>query len=76
MDTDTNTTDKNRLISLADVAELYGFSTDYLSEIARKGRLKAQKIAGVWLTTSENVDEFVQSRQKRGVFRSDINVKH
>ena len=76
MDTDTDTADKNRLISLADVAELYGFSTDYLSEIARKGRLKAQKIAGVWLTTPENVDEFVRSRQKRGVFRADINVKH
>ena len=69
-----DTDDKTRLISLAEAAELYGFSQDYLGELARKGRLKAQKVGKFWVTTPENVDEFIQSRQKRGVFRDDITT--
>lgn len=66
--------DKGRLISLAEAAELYGFTADYLSKLARKGRLKAKKLAGVWLTTPEAVEIFIASRQKRGVFREDIKL--
>jgi hypothetical protein len=67
-----DTDDKTRLISLAEAAELYGFSQDYLGELARRGRLKAQKVGKFWITTPENVEDFIQSRQKRGVFRDDI----
>jgi hypothetical protein len=64
--------DKTRLISLAEAAELYGFSHVYLSELAKRGRLKAQKIGNSWVTTPNDVEEFIGSRQKRGVFRDDI----
>lgn len=43
--------DKNRLISLSEAAELSGFSQDYLGELARKGRLNAQKIGKFLVTT-------------------------
>jgi len=33
--------DKQELISLAEAAERYGFNRDYLSELARRGRLKS-----------------------------------
>ena len=66
--------DKNRFISLAEAAELYGFSHNYLRNLARRGRLEAQKIAGAWLTTPANVEEFIRSRQNRGVFREDIAI--
>ena len=66
--------DKDRLISLAEAAELYGFSQDYLSKLARRGRLKAQKIARNWLTTPADVEEYIRSRQKRGVYRDDIGA--
>ena len=74
MDTDTDTTDKNRLISLPEAANLYGFSHSYLRTIAKKGRLKAQKVGTSWVTTPSDVENFISSRQERGVYRGDIFV--
>ena len=67
-----DTDDKTRLISLPEAAELYGFNRRYLSALARKGRLKAQKIAGVWLTTPHDVEEYIATREKKGAYRDDI----
>lgn len=64
--------DKTRLISLPEAAELYGFSPDYLGNLARKGRLKAQKVGNSWVTTPQDVENFIRSRKKMGVFRDDI----
>jgi hypothetical protein len=64
--------DKTRLISLAEAAELYGFDHKYLAELAKKGRLKAQKVGYFWTTTPANVEEYIESRQKRGAYRDDI----
>ena len=66
--------DKSRLISLAQAAELYGLSTSYLRQIAIKGRLKAQKVGGMWITTPAAVEAYIRSRQKRGVYRDDIEA--
>ncbi|WP_420645033.1 helix-turn-helix domain-containing protein [Candidatus Leptofilum sp.] len=66
------TNDKNQLISLADAASIYGFSHDYLRHLALRKRLKAQKIGGIWLTTRDNVEEYITSRQRRGVYRDDV----
>ena len=66
--------DKVRLISLPEAAELYGFSARYLGNLARRGRLKAQKVGDVWVTTPKNVEEYISSRHKRGVFRDDIEI--
>ncbi|MCB8944369.1 MAG: helix-turn-helix domain-containing protein [Ardenticatenaceae bacterium] len=65
--------DKNSLISLGDAAEIFGFSADYLRNLAQRNRLKAQKIGGIWLTTRANVEEYIESRQKRGAYRDDID---
>ena len=70
----TDTDDKTRLISLPEAAELYGFNQRYLGELARKGRLKAQKVGDLWVTTPQAVEEYISSRQKRGVYRSDIQL--
>jgi hypothetical protein len=69
-----DTEDKTRLISLAEAAEAYGFSRVYLSELAKKGRLKAQKIADRWVTTPQDMEDFITSRMKRGVYRNDIQL--
>jgi excisionase family DNA binding protein len=66
--------DKTRLISLPEAAELYGFSHSYLKQLAQKRRLKAQKLGGIWLTTPEDVESYILSRQKRGAFRDDISI--
>ncbi len=64
--------DKNRLISLTDAANIYGFSSNYLRQLIHRKRLRAQKIGGVWLTTRANVEEYIKDRKKRGVYRNDI----
>lgn len=66
--------DKTRLISLPDAAAIYGFNPRYLGELARKGRLKAQKVGDLWVTTQQDVEDYIQSRQKKGAFRSDIQL--
>lgn len=66
--------DKTRLISLAEAAAVYGFNQRYLSRLANTGRLKAQKIGNSWVTTPADVEEFIRSRQKRGVYRNDVHI--
>lgn len=66
--------DKERLISLAKASELYGFNQAYLATLARKGRLKAIKPGSEWLTTPSDVERYIRSRQKRGIYRDDIQM--
>jgi hypothetical protein len=70
----TNADDGTRLISLAEAAELYGFSRYYLSNLAKKGRLNAKKVGGAWVTTPNDVEDYIRSRQERGAFRDDIQL--
>ena len=73
--TDTPTPENTtRLISLAEAAEMYGFNQKYLSELARRGRLKAQKIGNSWVTTPADVEAYIASRQRRGAYRNDIGT--
>ena len=69
-----DTDDKTRLISLPEGAELCGLSHSYLKQLAQKGRLKAQKIGGVWLTTPRDIETYISSRQKKGAFREDLGI--
>ncbi|MBK8989823.1 MAG: helix-turn-helix domain-containing protein [Chloroflexi bacterium] len=69
-----DTEDKTRLISLPEAAELYGFASNYLNELARKGRLQAQKVGDRWITTPQSVEDYIQSRRKKGVYREDIKL--
>jgi excisionase family DNA binding protein len=66
--------DKTRLISLPEAAELYGLSPRYLRTLAQKGRLKAQKVGDRWVTRPQDVEQYIRSRQQRGVFRDDIQL--
>ena len=69
-----DTDDKTRLISMSEAAEIYGFNSDYLARLARKGRLKAQKVGWYWLTTPTDMEDFIVSRQKKGAYRDDIQI--
>ena len=69
-----NQDQKDRLISLPDAAELYGFNPRYLAELAKKGRLRAQKVGNSWVTTPKDVETYIRSRKKRGAYRNDIKL--
>ena len=72
---DIDADDKHRLLSLVDAAEQYGFNRYYLAELAKKGRLKAQKIGNMWLTTPHDMEIYIASRQQRGAYRDDIHIE-
>jgi excisionase family DNA binding protein len=61
--------DKDDLLTLSQAAETYGFSGDYLRRLAETGRLKARKLGRNWLTTSDNMEVFIESREPRGVYK-------
>ena len=65
---------KDCLISLPEAAEIYGFSANYLNELARRGRLQAQKVGTSWVTTPQAVEEYIRSREPRGAYRNDIQL--
>ena len=71
--TPTNTED--RLISLAEASALYSFKQAYLATLARKGRLRAQKLGSIWVTTPADMETYISSRKKVGAYRDDIQVK-
>jgi len=51
------------LLSIADAAKLTPYSSDYLSLLARQGRLPAIKIARNWLTTRKAVLSYLEEQQ-------------
>jgi hypothetical protein len=63
---------KLRLITLSEASKIYGFEQTYLSKLAQRGRLQAQKFGRMWLTTPASVEQYIESRQQRGVYRHDI----
>lgn len=73
---DESKDDKTRLISLPEAAELYGFSSDYLRNLAQKGRLRARKVGPVWVTTPGDMETYIASRKRRGTFRDDIQTSN
>jgi hypothetical protein len=70
----TEQDDKTRLISLPEAAKIYGFDPVYLRNLARRNRLKARKVGDRWITTPQDVEDYIRSRQQRGVFRDDIQL--
>ena len=66
--------EKDQLISLPEAAEISGFNPKYLAQLAKKGRLNASKIGGIWLTTRADLESYIRSRQKKGAYRDDIDI--
>ena len=63
---------KDDLLTLSQAAKAYGFSGDYLRRLAEKGRLGARKLGRNWLTTSDQMETFIESREPRGVYKKRV----
>jgi hypothetical protein len=61
------------LMSLTEAAEKSGFSSAFLRQVAIKGRLRARRTGGIWLTTLAAIEEYKISRH-RGK-RTDIDKR-
>lgn len=56
---------KVNLISLPQAAKLTPYSAEYLSLLARKGKLKSIKISRDWMTTREIIFKYVAKQEAR-----------
>lgn len=65
---------KDDLLTLAQAAEAYGFSGDYLRRLAEKGRLRARKLGRNWLTTADDMESFIESREPRGLYKKHVRT--
>jgi excisionase family DNA binding protein len=54
------------LISLAEAAEISGFTQPHLSLLARRGKLWAIKIGRNWLTTKAAIEEYLAQDRRPG----------
>lgn len=52
---------ENKLISLAEAIQFCNYSQEYLSLLARKGRLGATKIDGNWMVSKEELKRYLHS---------------
>ena len=73
-DSITHPEDKNQLITLPEAAEMYGFTANYLGQLARRGRLEAKKYGVFWLTTPRAMEEFIETRRVTGFYKENIDL--
>ncbi len=66
--------DPTELISLTEASQRFGISPTYLRTIARTGRLWAKKVGRDWLTSSSAIEEYIRSREKKGLYREDLEA--
>ncbi|PCI29273.1 hypothetical protein COB55_02535, partial [Candidatus Wolfebacteria bacterium] len=73
-DTDQNIPkEQSELIPLSKAALGTPYSAEYLSLLARRGKLKAEKVGRVWHATKENVAEYVA--EQKGSLSKPIQVE-
>ena len=70
----SDSSDKTNLISMPEAAEIYGFNADYLARLVRQRKIKGRKIGGVWVATQFDIEDFIRTRKRRGVYRADIQL--
>ncbi|MEA3378156.1 MAG: Fic family protein [Nanoarchaeota archaeon] len=56
----TKTTKNNELLPLGEISKETPYSQEYLSLLARKGKLPATKIEGVWHSTREEIKKYIE----------------
>jgi Fic family protein len=59
-----NTNEKQGFISLKEASTYCDYSQEYLSLLARKGRLSAIKLNKEWVTTREALEEYIESQNR------------
>ena len=50
------------LITMSEAAHLTGFNSSFLGRLAAKGKLKAKKSGGIWLTTIAAIENYKENR--------------
>ena len=56
--------EKTTFINLKEATKYYDYSQEYLSLLARKGKIAAVKISKDWMTTREAIEEYLKNKEK------------
>lgn len=65
LDTLTPTKQKELFIPLSDVAKFTPYSQEYLSKLAKEGRIDAHKHNRNWVTTKEAIERYIAGRHRK-----------
>ena len=57
--------ERGELLSLADLAKDAPYSQDYLSLLARQGKLSAIKLGRNWLATKKALEDYMEGRMRK-----------
>ena len=56
-------------ITVREAAERTGYTQDYIRDLAQTGKIKAKKIATVWLVSSKSLQTHQNAAQEMGAKR-------
>ncbi|WP_232533635.1 helix-turn-helix domain-containing protein [Flavobacterium columnare] len=63
----------NQYESIANIvnepSSLYGFSQEYVSLLARQGKIDAHKEGKTWFTTRKALEEYIENRKRKRTLR-------
>lgn len=62
-----NLSENQLFISLREATKYCTYSQEYLSLLARKGKMTAVKINNNWMTTKEAIEEYIDNRRENPV---------
>jgi excisionase family DNA binding protein len=54
-----------RIYLVTELAKKAGVSQAYIRRLLANGRIKGEKVGGVWTITKKEVDKYLKSREKR-----------
>ena len=60
------TIDGDEWLTVHDAAKLSGYNPDYIRELIRQGRIKAQKFSIVWMVSRDSFSEYLKKAQAMG----------
>ena len=58
--------DPEELVSLADLAKEFGYTTKHLSRLATGKKFRAWFVAGSWISTREELQKYVRTNPQAG----------
>ncbi len=66
---------KEKLISMSEAAKLSPYEQEYLSLLARRGELKAEKVGRNWFTTVDWLNEYIATKKPSEVISDEKPAK-
>lgn len=65
---------ENQLISMSEAAKMSPYEQEYLSLLARRGELKAEKVGRNWFTTVEWLNDYISTKKPGEVIPKDATA--